>query len=1016
MSKDNNENKKNTKDKNRKKSNFMKSLKIFLILILLFAIIAGGVLGGIVISIIKEAPEIDPTKINSSLSQTSTIYDSNEKLIEKIDTGEYRTFVSLNKMPKHLLDAFISIEDERFNEHKGIDPKGIVGSLFENLKSDGIVRGASTITQQLVKNVYLTNEQKLTRKIKEAYLSLQVEKVLHKDQILEAYLNGNFFGQNAAGVQEAAQTYFSKNVEDLTLAESALFAGIVKSPTQYQPFIRVKPNDYDSEKQATVGEINVLGEKYILVFNEKSVERQKLVLKKMLELNKITQAQYDEALKEDIKTTLTPGQKKLEDITSYFTDYVKSQVVTTLVNKLDYSKEDAEEALYKGGLKIYSTVDLSLQKELEDVYNNFTEVLVGNSNWVRGPVLIDWRLNKYGNIIDDKGKILYLKKNNLLDEEDNLMISKGNYSISENGDITIKSNNKLSPYPKHIDIADYYTIDERKNLVTHTVGSFDISEEDFKSSKNGDIIITNKFLNSKKDFYKVSDNGNLLISGKYFYNSKDGIVQPQSATVILDYRTGQIKAIVGGRDVEGNRILNRATNSQRQPGSVIKPLSAYLPALDNGYTAGSAIDDTPYYDGKGKLWPKNSYSGYKGMRTLRSAVEDSGNVPAVRTVENIGIDTSISYLEKLGIINKKNGEKDNFVTRANNKRENDENFSALALGGMTYGLTPLEVTAAYGAIANNGVYIEPIAFTKILDKDGNVLLENTPRETTVVSPQVAYIMGDVLRTNVSDGIGKNARLSKVVAAGKTGTTQNKADIWFVGFTPYYATGVWIGNDSPKITLNKSSMTAAEFWQHIMTKAHKDLESKYEFDKPSGILSANICTQSGKLATTLCAQDPRDVIKTEIFAKGTVPTQYCDVHTIVRVDTSTGKIANQYCPDSLISSRVYIKRTPPYKPWENGGIIPRDYAYNAPTSICTVHGPHTIQPSIPSTPDEDGSSKPDEDNNKPSKPEDDNNTPSKPEDDNNTPSKPEEEEDNKPSKPEDNKPSKPGEGNNKPSNP
>ena len=952
MAKDNDENKKNRKNKKRKKTNIMKSLKIFVVLILLLTIITGGVLGGIVISIIKEAPEIDPTEINSSLSQTSTIYDSNEKLIEKIDTGEYRTFVSLNKMPKHLLDAFISIEDERFRDHKGIDPRGIVGSLFENLKYGNVVRGASTITQQLVKNVYLTNEQKLTRKIKEAYLALQVEKVLHKDQILEAYLNGNFFGQNAAGVQEASQTYFSKDVEDLTLAESALFAGIVKSPTQYQPFIRIKPNDYNSEKQASVGEINVLGEKYILIFNEKSVERQKLVLKKMLELNKITQTQYDEALKEDIKSTLTPGQKKLEDITSYFTDYVKSQVVNTLVTKLNYSEENAEEALYKGGLKIYSTVDLSLQKELENVYDNFTEVLVGNTNRIRGPVLIDWRLNKYGNIIDEKGKILYYKKSNLLDEEGNLMISKGDYSISDSGDITIKNTSKLTPYTKHVDIADYYTIDERKNLVTHTVGSFDISEKDFKVSESKDIIITKKLLDSKKDFYKITDNGNLLISEKYFYNSKDGIVQPQSATVVLDYKTGQIKAIVGGRDVEGNRILNRATNSQRQPGSVIKPLSAYLPALDNGYTAGTAIDDIPFYDGNGKLWPKNSYSGYKGMRTLRSAVEDSGNVPAVKTIEAIGIDTSIAYLEKLGIVNKKNGEKDNFVMHADNKRDNDENFSALALGGMTYGLTPLEVTAAYGAIANDGVYIEPIAFTKILDKDGNVLLENTPRETTVVSPQIAYIMGDVLRTNVSNGIGKDARLSNMVAAGKTGTTQNKADIWFVGYTPYYATGVWIGNDAPKITLNRSSMTAASFWQHIMTKAHKGLESKYNFNKPSGIVSANVCTQSGKLPTTLCAQDPRHVIKTEIFAKGTVPTQYCDIHAIIRVDTSTNKIANQYCPESLISNRVYIKRIPSYKPWENGGIVPRDYAYNAPTAVCDVHGPNTIQPTDPSTTDDD----------------------------------------------------------------
>nr|WP_300002254.1 PBP1A family penicillin-binding protein [Tissierella sp.] len=1010
MSKENNKNKKNRKNKKVKKGGFFKSFKIFLVLILLLLVVGGGVLGGAVISILQDAPEIDPTKINSSLSQTSTIY-ANEKLLEKIDTGEYRTFVSLNKIPKDLQNAFIAIEDERFAEHKGVDPKGIVGSLIENIRYGDVVRGASTITQQLVKNVYLTNEQTLSRKINEAYLSLKVEKILHKDQILEAYLNRIFFGQNSWGVQEASQTYFSKNVEDLTLAESALFAGIVKSPTKYQPFTRVKPQEYDAEKQAAVGEMNVQGEKYILVFNEESIKRQKLVLKKMLELNNITQTQYDEALKEDIRETLTPGQKKLEDITSYFTDYVKTQVVTALMTKLDYTRDDAEEALYKGGLKIYSTVDLKLQKELEAIYDNFTEVLEGNSSGFNGPALIDWKL-KDGNIIDDKGKVLFYKKSSLLDEEDNLIITKGEYSLSENGDIVINKTTKLTPYPKHVDIIDYYTIDERNNLVTYTVGSFDMKEESFSVNENGQIVITKSFLDSKKDFYTINDKGTLLISDKYFYSESEGIVQPQSATVILDYRTGNIKAIVGGRDVEGQRILNRATNSPRQPGSTMKTLAAYLPALDNGYTAASAIDDIPYfYDGKDEP-AINSYSGYKGIRTLRQSVEESGNMTALRTVEDIGIDTSVSYLEKLGIVNKPNGEKDNF------SKEHDKNLAPLALGGMRNGLTPLEVTAAYGAIANDGVYIEPIAFTKILDKDGNVLLENEPRKTTVVSPQIAYIMGDVLRSNVTDGTSgaKRSRLQNMVSGGKTGTTQEKADIWFVGYTPYYVTGVWIGNDSPSIRLNRNSLTAASFWQHIMTKVHDGLEPIKSFEKPDGIVSAQVCTQSGKLPTSLCSSDPRHVVKTEIFAKGTVPTDYCDVHTLVRVDTSNNRIANQYCPSYLVTSRVYVQRTPPYIPSENNGIIPRDYAYNAPHWTCKDHGPNTVQPSQPdpkpdTKPDEEKPEEPKPDINKPKDPKPDETKPDNTKPDDNKPKDPKP--DN--TKPEEPKPEdpKPGEGENKP---
>lgn len=931
MSKDNNNKKRNNKKKS--KNSFTKYLKIFVLVILILGVLSGGVIAGISLSIIKDAPEIDPTKINASLSQTSSIYDNDGKLIEKIETAEYRTFVSLDKIPKDLQNAFIAIEDERFYDHPGIDPKGIVGSAMENLKSDGIVRGASTITQQLVKNVYLNSDKKWSRKIKEAYLALQVERVLEKDQILESYLNRNFFGQNAYGVQEAAQTYFSKDVEDLTLAESALFAGVVKSTQQFQPYIRVKPENFDSNKDYQVGEADVLGEKYILVFNEKSVERQKIVLAKMLDLGMISKEEYDSALKEDIKANLKPGQKKITDITSYFTDYVKTQVIDALVSQLGYSKEQAKEELFAGGLQIYSTIDVNLQQELEDVYENFTNILVGNTNGARAPILIDWRLNRDGNIIDDSGRTIYYRKNNLLNDDSDLVIEKGTYEIKDNGDLSIK-NNKLTIYPKHIDIADYYRIDDKKNLVTHTVGSIVIPEGEFTTSNNKELIITKGFLDKTENFYNIDQNKNLIINGKYFYQDKEGIVQPQSATVISDYRTGHIKAIVGGRDIDGNRILNRATDSQRQPGSTIKPISVYLPALDNGYTAATAIDDIPYT--KGNWTPRNWYRGYRGIHTLRQSVEQSVNVNSVKTVEDLGSKTIMNYLEKMGIINKANPAKDNFITSEENSKENDENLSSLALGGMTKGLTPLEVTAAFGAIANDGVYIEPISFTKVLDRDGNILIDNIPKETVVTSPQIAYIMKDILRTTVTNGLAGSARLSNMVVAGKTGTTQNAADIWFVGFTPYYVSGVWIGNDSPKITINQTSGTAARLWQNIMTRAHTDLARKASFDRPEGIVSANICTQSGLLATPTCSLDPRHVIKTEIFAKGTVPRKHCDIHVEAEVCKITGKLANKYCPTEDVIKQAFIQRIPPYIPSEHNNIVPADFKFTLPTQVCDKH--------------------------------------------------------------------------------
>ncbi len=934
----------NTKKKKKKKFKltFFKSFKILIILLLIALIIGGGSVAGMVLSIIKDAPEIDPSTINSELNQTSTIYDSNNNMLEKIQSisGEYRTIVSLDKMPQHLLDAFISIEDERFYDHIGVDPKGILGSAMENFKAGGIVRGASTITQQLVKNLYLSSDKKWNRKITEAYLAIQMERTLHKDQILAAYLNRVFFGQNAYGVQEAAKTYFSKDVGDLTIAESALLAGVVKSHLQFQPYERIKPDTFDENRHFRVGELDILGERFIAVFNPRSVERQHLVLKKMLDLEKINQKQYDIAMKEDIKRNLKPGEVKLEGYTSYFNDYVKTQVVEALVDKLGYTKEAAEEELYTGGLKIYSTVDLEMQQKLEDIYENFTEVLVGNTENMKGPILIDWRLSNAGNVLDKEGKVVFFKQENLLTENYDLIIEPDTFEIVD-GDLKIK-NNKLNPYPKHIDIGDFYAIDERKNMVSHTVGSIVIPEEQYIMGENNIITIKKAYLDSNSEFYKVDENGNLIIKESYFYIHKEGIVQPQSATVTIDYKTGQIKAIVGGRDVEGNRILNRATASKRQPGSAIKPVSVYLPALDSGYTAATAIDDIPFYD-NGKLWPKNWYTGYRGMHTLRRSVEQSVNINSVKTVQNIGVATSMSYLEKMGIISRDHPETDSFVTRLEDKGYNDENLSALGLGGMTNGLTPLELTAAYGTIANDGVFVKPIAFTKILDKNGNLLLDNIPKETIVTSPQIAFIMKDILRTTVTDGLAKSAKLPNMVVGGKTGTTNNQADIWFVGFTPYYVTGTWIGNDSPVITLTKGSATVAALWQHISSNIHEGLESITAFETPSGIVSASICTQSGLLPSALCSQDPRGTIQTEIFAQGTVPTTTCDVHVQLRIDTTNNSIANPYCPDGVVSTRVFVQRTPPYIPSDNDGITPSDYGYNAPSYVCTYHDANSFVP-------------------------------------------------------------------------
>lgn len=923
----------NNKYRRKPRFTLKKLLVITLMTVLISLTLFAGSVGLAFVNILTTAPEIDPYSINSGFEETSLIFDKDKNLLEKVETAEYRTFVKLNKVPQFLKDAFISIEDERFYEHPGVDPKGILSSLYENFKAGGVVRGASTITQQLIKNTFLSNEQTLTRKLKEIYLALNLETKLSKDQILESYLNMISLGQNSYGVQEASRTYFSKNVDEINIAQAALLAGIVKGPNIYQPFYRVSPLKFDEATMRKIGETEILGEKYILVFNTKSVQRQKVILKKMRELGKINQAEYDEAINFDVVASLKPSAKKETEITSYATDYVKNQVVEDLMEKYQITKQKAQERLFTGGLRIYSTIDTKVQKDLDEVNRNFNGILLGDLKRYKAPLLVDRNLDKAGNIVDKDGNLVYYKKENLLTDDGYLFIPKGEFSINANGDLAITSSRILA-YKKSTDIQDYYTIDGSKNLLTHRVGGLAVPDAYYLRQARHSLIIKAEFFEKNDKFYKVNETGNLFISPEYFYNNKTGLVQPQSATVIMDYKTGHIVAMIGGRDVKGSRILNRATDTARQPGSSMKPLAVYLPALDNGFTAASPILDIPMITADGKVWPNNVYTGFKGITTLRESLIYSINVSSARTLKKIGIPTSIKYLKKLGIINEENPSKDNFVQASENKTHNDENLASLALGGMTKGVSPLDMTAAYSAIANDGVYNEPIIYTKVLDKDGNIVLEKEAKQRRVVSPQIAYVMKDILRSTAYEHTGKNAIIKGQASAGKTGTTDYNADFWFVGFTNYYTAATWMGNDSPKITITQNSWLAAKLWGHIMTKIHQDKESKPQFAQPDGIVKAYVCTKSGKKPNQFCSSDPRGVVREEIFAKGTEPTETCNVHVALEVNSSNNKLATEFTPEELKITKVFTALNPAYNPAEHNGILPKDYSYYPPVQSDT----------------------------------------------------------------------------------
>ncbi|MBF8983965.1 PBP1A family penicillin-binding protein [Lutibacter sp. B2] len=905
----------------KKKVSFV---RLFILITLIGTFIVGGAAFGIIFAIVKSADPVDFSQMGTLLNENSFILDQDGNLIEKIRSDSLRTIVKYDDIPENVRDAFIAIEDQDFMSHRGINPKRIIKALFEDIKAGSAVQGASTITQQLVKNLYLSNEKTAERKIKEAYYAIQMDQELTKEQILEAYLNTAYLGAGAKGVQGAAYAYFSKDIKDLDLAESALIAGITKNPSKYSPLKTLKKEDVDLTIHFILDDDDEI---YTIVYDERYKERQQLVLQIMKNENKITQEEYEQALKEDIKTHLKPGLNTDSGISSFFADKVKQDVIESLMKELDKTEEEAIDMLYNQGLRIYSTIDVNMQKIVEEAYRN-------NKNF---PSLVT-RKNNSGDIISTSNSILLYKYENLINKSDSLIIPKSNYSYDPYGNLVLHNKKRLKFSPIYenetlkdirIQLKDAYTQNEKKEYLILKGGNLSIPAQYKNYDNNKNVIISKEFLSTNPNFLTTDSNGNMLISKGHYSISSKSAIQPQSAMVIMDPHTGEIKALVGGRNVTGKKLYNRATNP-RQPGSAIKPIGVYAPAIDNGWTAATVVDDVPHYNASGHLWPKNWYSNpsYWGLSTIRQGLKSSMNVMAVKVCEQIGINTSIDYLKKMGI-----------TTIVESGRTTDKNTAAVALGGMTKGISPLELTAAYASLANEGVYIKPKSFTKITDSEGTVILENKSNKNIVVSPQVAFIMTDMLKSVVTDGTATKAKLdvsnSSIPVAGKTGTTSNNYDAWFVGYTPYYVGAVWVGNDI-QIKLSQGSSVSAKLWKTVMADVHKNLPPK-KFVKPSGIISVSVDTVSGKLPTTFSSRDPRgSTVRSEYFIKGTAPTKYDDVHVEVEVDTTTNKLATPFCPATLVEKRVFTKRPIPYSPSKNGGIVPKDYIYEAPSTFCDLH--------------------------------------------------------------------------------
>lgn len=581
------------------------------------------------------------------LVAATQVFDSNGQLLSKL-FEQNRIVVSINRMSPYIAQAVVANEDTRFYSHIGIDPIGIIRALWVNIRTGGITEGGSTITQQLAREMFLTQERTLTRKIKEALLAVIIERKFAKQEILQAYLNQVYFGEGAYGVEAAAQVYFGKHASELTLAQSAMIAGLARGPNIYSPYADMKA----------------------------ALNRRSVVLAGMVKEGYVTQASAESAGAEPL---VLAGKKARVVQASYFIDYIANE----LVGRYGANR------VYKGGLKVYTTIDVNIQQAAEAAL------------------------------------------------------------------------------------------------------------------------------------------------GEY-----------QGAVLVLDPRNGHIKAMVGGRNYQESQV-NRVIADIRQPGSAFKPF-VYATALNQGLTSNSIIVDEAI--NIAGYAPQNYDKQYRGPITMKKALRWSVNTASVKLGQQVDMGEVLNLARSMGL---------STIT------PEDDNLAA-ALGGLTQGVSLLELTTAYTAFANQGVLSKPVAILRVLDENNQVLEEARMNQQSVLQPEIAYIMTDMLTGVLDNGTGTAANIGRP-AAGKTGTTDNYETAWFIGYTPELVAGIYVGNDD-RTPVNISGSQVAAFWGKMMSKALADSTPQSFAVPPNVITGVPICTDSGKLAGSNCPETEYSA-----FVRGTEPT-------------------------------------------------------------------------------------------------------------------------------------------------
>ncbi len=712
----------------------------------------------------RKLPSVDNLK-DYSPSLITRVYSNDGQLIGEF-FKERRITVALSSMPDYLVKAFIAAEDAKFYEHEGLDYTGILRALYKNITAGKIVQGGSTITQQLVKSFFLTPDRHISRKIKEAVISYRIENYLTKDEILYLYLNQIYLGHGAYGVQAAAETYFGKDVDRINLAEAAMIAGLPKAPNRYSPYYS----------------------------RELARQRQEHVLLRMLEEGFITRTEMEEALNYQLKI-------KKKDIKSlwiapYFTEHVRRYIAGKYGEKL----------LYNGGLNIYTTLDVEIQKSANEAVRKGLKDYDRRRGF-RGPVKTITTLEERGEFIDELKDKLARRPIKLGKVYEGLITSvepRKRYASVNIGD----RDGRI--YFKDMYWARLY------NPTNDPDGGKYIDID--KVLKEGDVVLVKiaRLPTAEEEPIRLSLEQEPLV---------------QASLVSLDPLTGHVKAMVGGSDFSKSEY-NRSIQAKRQPGSAFKPI-IYAAAMDNGFTPASVIVDSPlvFEDAiEEELdWkPRNYENRFYGPTTLREALTHSRNVVTVKLLKDLGVDTAIEYAHNLGIISPLNKD------------------LSIALGSSSVSL--LELTTAYATFAALGKRPEPIFITRVTDKDGNILEENLPNSTEAISPQTAYLMTNLLEGVIQSGTGRRAKVLNKPAAGKTGTTNNLNDAWFIGYTPDLVAGTWLGYDNaaPLGKHETGARAALPIWLTFMQKVTEGTPAK-NFEIPEGVVFAKVDPKTGLLA-------------------------------------------------------------------------------------------------------------------------------------------------------------------------